>query len=140
MQSVLGYEIDEHHRMWILDQGKIAYDTSPIGSQKSLIWDLSANRLLDSIVIPDDIAPPRTSFLNDIVVDNRNGYAYITDSGSGWPDHPLYGGIIVYNMRTKKFRRVLDSHYSTQDVPVSGLRSIPSRYTATSRFGPAPMA
>ncbi|MCI1774017.1 L-dopachrome tautomerase-related protein [Paenibacillus lautus] len=117
LQSVLGYEIDEHNRMWILDQGKIAYNTSPEGSQKLVIWDLNANRLIDSMVIPDDIAPPRTSFLNDIVVDNRNGYAYITDSGSGWPDHEVYGGIIVYNMRTKRFRRVLDSHYSTQDVP-----------------------
>ncbi|KOR87912.1 L-dopachrome tautomerase-related protein [Paenibacillus solani] len=117
LQSVLGYEIDEHNRMWILDQGKIAYNPSPEESQKLIIWDLDTNRLIDSIIIPDDIAPPRTSFLNDIVVDNRNGYAYITDSGSGWPDHTLYGGIIVYHMRTRTFRRVLDSHYSTQDVP-----------------------
>jgi len=117
LQSVLGYEIDEHNRMWILDQGKIAYNPSPEESQKLIIWDLDTNRLIDSIIIPDDIAPPRTSFLNDIVVDNRNGYVYITDSGSGWPDHTLYGGIIVYHMRTRTFRRVLDSHYSTQDVP-----------------------
>lgn len=117
LQSVLGYEIDEYNRMWILDQGKIAYNTSPERSQKLVIWDLDTNRLIDSIIIPDDIAPPRTSFLNDIVVDHRNGYAYITDSGSGWPDQALYGGIIVYHMRTRTFRRVLDCHYSTQDVP-----------------------
>jgi sugar lactone lactonase YvrE len=117
LQSVLGYEIDEYNRMWILDQGKIAYEPSPEGSQKLVIWDLNQNQLIDSIVIPNEIAPYRTSFLNDVVVDNQNGFAYITDSGNGWPDHPLDGGIIVFNMRTKSFRRVLDQHYSTQDFP-----------------------
>jgi sugar lactone lactonase YvrE len=117
LQSVLGYEIDEENRMWLLDQGKIAYAPSQDGSQKLVIWDLNTNRLMDSIKIPNEIAPYRTSFLNDLVVDNHSGYVYITDSGSGWPDHPLVGGIIVYNMKTKTFRRVLNQHDSTQDVP-----------------------
>ncbi len=117
LQSVLGYEIDELNRMWLLDQGKIAYNTSPEGSQKLVILDLNTNTLLDSIPITNEIAPYRTSFLNDVVVDNKNGFAYITDSGCGWPDHPLRGGIIVYNMKTKSFRRVLDRQVSTQDFP-----------------------
>ncbi|MFD1676449.1 L-dopachrome tautomerase-related protein [Alicyclobacillus fodiniaquatilis] len=117
LQSVLGYEIDERNRMWILDQGKIAYSPSPDGSQKLIIWDLNTNQLLETITIPNEIAPYRTSFLNDLVVDNQHGFVYITDSGNGWPDHPLDGGIIVYNMKTKKFRRVLDKHFSTQNFP-----------------------
>ncbi|MCC9022094.1 major royal jelly family protein [Bacillus nakamurai] len=117
LQSVLGYEIDEYNRMWILDQGKIAYETSPEGSQKLVIIDLDRNQLIDSIQIPNEIANYRTSFLNDVVVDNKNGFAYITDSGNGWPDHPLDGGIIVFNIRTRTFRRVLDRHFSTQDFP-----------------------
>ncbi|MFB5189283.1 L-dopachrome tautomerase-related protein [Alicyclobacillus fastidiosus] len=117
LQSVLGYEIDERNRMWILDQGKIAYAPSPDGSQKLVLWDLNTNTLLESIKIPYEIAPYRTSFLNDLVVDNRHGFVYITDSGNGWPGHQLEGGIIVYNMKTKTFRRVLDRHYSTQDFP-----------------------
>ncbi|MZQ87127.1 hypothetical protein GQF01_33940 [Paenibacillus sp. 5J-6] len=117
LQSVLGYEIDEYNRMWLLDQGKIAYEPSPEGSQKLVIWDLNRNSLIDSIVIPDEIAPYRTSFLNDLVVDNKNGFVYLTDSGCGHPDHPLRGGIIVYNMKTKSFRRVLDRQFSTQDFP-----------------------
>lgn len=117
LQSVLGYEIDEYNRMWLLDQGKIAYESSPEGSQKLVIWDLNRNSLMDSIVIPDEIAPYRTSFLNDLVVDNKNGFVYITDSGCGYPDHPLRGGMIVYNMKTKSFRRVLDRQFSTQDFP-----------------------
>ncbi|WP_139193263.1 L-dopachrome tautomerase-related protein [Bacillus amyloliquefaciens] len=117
LQSVLGYEIDEYNRMWILDQGKIAYETSPEGSQKLVIIDLDRNQLIDSIQIPNEIANYRTSFLNDVVVDNKNGFVYITDSGNGWPDHPLDGGIIVFNIRTRTFRRVLDRHFSTQDFP-----------------------
>lgn len=117
LQSVLGYEIDEHNKMWILDQGKIAYTSSPPGSQKLVVWDLNTNRMLDAIPIPNDIAPYRTSFLNDLAVDNRNGFVYITDSGNGWPGHGVAPGIIVYNMKAKAFRRVLSDHYSTQDVP-----------------------
>lgn len=117
LQSVLGYEIDEFNRIWLLDQGKIAYEPSPEGSQKLVVWDLNTNRMIDSITIPEEIASYRTSFLNDLVVDNKNGFVYITDSGSGWPDHPVHGGIIVYNMRTRTLRRVLDRHYSTQDFP-----------------------
>ncbi|MCY9662178.1 L-dopachrome tautomerase-related protein [Paenibacillus chondroitinus] len=117
LQSVLGFEIDEYNRMWLLDQGKIAFEPSPEGSQKLLIWDLNSNSLVDAIDIPDEIAPYRTSFLNDLVVDNKNGFVYITDSGCGFPDHPLRGGIIVYNMKTKTFRRVLDGQFSTQDFP-----------------------
>jgi sugar lactone lactonase YvrE len=117
LQSVLGYEIDEFNRMWLLDQGKIAYTPSPEGSQKLIVWDLNTNRMIDCIIIPNEIAPYRTSFLNDLVVDNKNGFVYITDSGCGSPDHPLDGGIIVYNMRTRTLRRVLDRHFSTQDFP-----------------------
>lgn len=117
LQSVLGYEIDEQNHMWILDQGKIAYKPSRDGSQKLVVWDLNANKLISSIKIPDSIASYRSSFLNDLVVDNKNGFVYITDSGSGWPGHALDGGIIVYNMKTRVFRRVLDRHFSTQDMP-----------------------
>jgi sugar lactone lactonase YvrE len=132
LQSVLGYEIDENNRMWILDQGKIAYNPSPEGSQKLIVWDLSTNKMIDSINIPNEIANYRTSFLNDLVVDNKNGFVYITDSGNGWPDHEVVGGIIVYNMKTKQLRRVLNQHDSTQDVP--GFRfSIAGRPVFTDR-------
>ena len=117
LQSVMGYEIDEYNRMWILDQGKIAYQPSKPGSQKLLLWDLNSNKMIDSIIIPDKAAPYRTSFLNDLLVDNKNGFVYITDSGSGWQNHPIVGGIIIYNMKTKTFRRVLNKQPSTQPLP-----------------------
>ncbi|NWF69150.1 MAG: SMP-30/gluconolactonase/LRE family protein [Chloroflexi bacterium] len=115
LQSVLGWEIDEHNRAWFLDQGHIEGQRCIDGAQKLVCWDLSANRLIESITIPDAIASYEASFLNDLVVDNANGFIYIADSGI-FTD-PLQGGLIVYNMRTKQLRRVLHQHVSTQDVP-----------------------
>lgn len=115
LQSVLGWEIDELNRAWFLDQGHIEGQRCIDGAQKIVCWDLTENKLVESIRIPDEIASYEASFLNDLVVDNRNGFIYIADSGI-FTD-PLQGGIIVYNMRTHELRRVLHQHVSTQDVP-----------------------
>ncbi|MBK9124536.1 MAG: SMP-30/gluconolactonase/LRE family protein [Chloroflexi bacterium] len=115
LQSVLGWEIDELNRAWFLDQGHIEGQRCIDGAQKIVCWDLTANQLVESIPIPDHIASYEASFLNDLMVDNANGFVYIADSGI-FTD-PLQGGLIVYNMRTKELRRVLHQHVSTQDVP-----------------------
>lgn len=115
LQSVLGWEIDELNRAWFLDQGHIEGKPCIDGSQKLVCWDLTENKLVESIKIPDDIASYEASFLNDVMVDNANGFVYIADSGI-FTD-PLQGGLIVYNMRTKELRRILHQHESTQDAP-----------------------
>jgi len=115
LQSVLGFEIDEKGIMWIIDQGHVNGAPSIEGSQKLVAWDVANEKLVDSIVVPDTIASPKDSFLNDLVIDNTNGFIYIADSGIF--SEPLHGGIIVYNMKDKSFRRVLDRHSSVQDVP-----------------------
>jgi len=115
LQSVLGWEIDELNRAWFLDQGHIAGQPCVEGAQKIVCWDLTKNELVDSIPVPTEIADFTASFLNDLMVDNANGFVYIADSGI-FTD-PLQGGLIVYNMRTRQLRRVLHQHVSTQDVP-----------------------
>jgi sugar lactone lactonase YvrE len=115
LQSVLGWEIDELGRAWFLDQGHIEGKQSLDGSQKIVCWDLKTNRLVDLIEIPNEIASYQASFLNDLVVDNDNGFVYIADSGI-FTD-PLEGGLIVYDMHTRQLRRVLHQHESTQDTP-----------------------
>lgn len=115
LQSVLGWEIDELNRAWFLDQGHIQGAPCIDGAQKLVCWDLTENKLVESIKIPDEIASYEASFLNDVMVDNANGFVYIADSGI-FTD-PLQGGLIVYNMKTKKLRRILHQHESTQDVP-----------------------
>ena len=115
LQSVLGWEIDELNKAWLLDQGHIAGQPCREGDQKIVCWDLTKNELVDSIPVPTEIADFTASFLNDLVVDNANGFIYIADSGI-FTD-PLQGGLVVYNMRTRQLRRVLHQHVSTQDVP-----------------------
>ncbi|MEJ2305259.1 MAG: L-dopachrome tautomerase-related protein [Anaerolineales bacterium] len=115
LQSVLGWEIDELNRAWFLDQGHIQGAPCKDGAQKIVCWDISSNELVESIPVPDEIASYEASFLNDLVVDNLNGFVYIADSGI-FTD-PLQGGLIVYNMQTKALRRVLHQHESTQDKP-----------------------
>lgn len=114
IQSVLGYEIDENDVLWILDQGRICDQDSVDGSQKIIKWDIKKNELIESIKIDDSLSSYKASFLNDIVVDNEHGFAYIADSGTG--TDPLQGGLIVYDDKTKALRRVLHMHESVQDV------------------------
>jgi sugar lactone lactonase YvrE len=115
LQSVLGWEIDENNRAWFLDQGHIEGAPCIDGAQKLVCWDITSNELVESIKITDEIASYKASFLNDLMVDNKNGFIYIADSGIF--SDPLQGGLIVCNMRTKELRRVLHQHESTQDVP-----------------------
>ncbi len=115
LQSVLGFEIDEKGIMWILDQGHVNGAPSLDGAQKLVAWDLATDTLVSSTPIPDAIASTHDSFLNDLVIDNKNGFVYIADSGIF--SDPLHGGLIVYNMKDKSLRRVLDRHASVQDVP-----------------------
>jgi sugar lactone lactonase YvrE len=114
LQSILGFEIDENDRMWILDQGHVMGAPSIDGSQKIVIWDLKTNTHINTIKIPDNISSYEASFLNDICVDNDSGFAYIADSGI-FTD-PLQGGLIIVNTKTNELRRVLHQHESTQDV------------------------
>jgi len=115
LQSVLGFEIDEKGIMWILDQGHVNGAPSKDGAQKLVAWDLATDTLVSSTPIPDAIASSRDSFLNDLVIDNKNGFVYIADSGIF--SDPLHGGLIIYNMKDHSLRRVLDRHASVQDVP-----------------------
>lgn len=115
LQSVLGWEIDEHNRAWFLDQGHIEGAPCEDGAQKLVCWDIDSNKLIKSIPILDDIADYTASFLNDLVIDNANGFIYIADSGI-FTD-PLQGQLIVYDINNDRFRRVLHQHESTMDVP-----------------------
>jgi sugar lactone lactonase YvrE len=115
LQSVLGFEISESGIMWFLDQGHVCGAPSKDGAQKLVAWDLEKNTLVESVPIPDAIASYKDSFLNDLVIDEKNGFIYIADSGIF--SEPLHGGLIVYNMKNKTFRRVLDRHASVQDIP-----------------------
>jgi len=113
-------EIDSRGWMWILDVGRlnILANASLIvnGPPKLIIWDLNANCPVREFVFPDDVLPYNNSWANDIVVDQANGFAYITDT------KPT-GGIVIYNFNTNQARRFDDvSMHGTQgnNITING--------------------
>ena len=113
LQAVLGFEIDRNDVIWILDQGHIAGPPSEPGAQKLVLWDIEENREVQRYEFTAEDSHRTCSFLNDIVVDNDTGFAYITDSGIFCD--PLDGGLIVYDSNTNTARRVLDATVFTND-------------------------
>jgi len=117
LQSVLGWDIDENNIAWFLDQGHVEGQPNTDGAQKLVAWDVTKNTLVGSYKVPNEIASYKASFLNDLMIDNINGFIYVADTGTGSLSDPLEGGIIVFNMKTHEFRRVLHQHESVQGVP-----------------------
>jgi sugar lactone lactonase YvrE len=113
LQAVLGFEIDRNDVMWILDQGHIAGKPSQPGAEKLVLWDIKGNREIQRYEFSDKDSDKNCSFLNDVVVDNDTGFAYITDSGIFCD--PLHGGLIVYDSKNNRARRVLDRTVFTND-------------------------
>ena len=65
-----------------------------------MIYDLVHRQIVREFVFPDAVAPFNSSFLNDIVVDEEGGYAYISDAGTG--------AIVIYDFKTNQARRFSD--------------------------------
>ncbi|MCJ8520937.1 sugar lactone lactonase YvrE [Pseudorhizobium tarimense] len=115
LKAVVGSEIDENDVMWILDQGHVAGAPSGDQDKKLAHWDVNSGRELQRLAFAPDVSNKTCSFLNDVVVDNDAGFAYITDSGIF--SDPLCGGLIVHNKSTNSARRVLNATTFTNDEP-----------------------
>ncbi|KXF75900.1 hypothetical protein ATN84_18270 [Paramesorhizobium deserti] len=115
LKAVLGFEIDGNDVMWILDQGHIAGAPSGPNDEKLVLWDIKSGKEIQRLSFPSDVSDKKCSFLNDVVVDNTSGFAYITDSGIF--SDPLCGGLIVYDKNTNTARRVLNGTKFTNDEP-----------------------
>ena len=107
LKAVLGFEIDRNDVMWILDQGHIAGAPSAPGDEKLIGWDLKAGKEVARYEFSEQDSDRKCSFLNDVAVDNDSGYIYITDSGIFCD--PLKGGLIVYDIKKNKAKRVLSA-------------------------------
>lgn len=117
LRNVLGFYVDRSNGwLWALDMGVVAGEAeAPAGAQKVLVFDLKSGRTVKRIPL-DGVADRKSSFLNDIAVDERRRVAYITDSGlRSAPDNSA--GIIVADFASGKARRVLDRHPSLMPEP-----------------------
>lgn len=107
LKAVLGFEIDRNDVMWILDQGHVAGAPSGPGDEKLIGWDLKTGKEVARYEFSETDTDRKCSFLNDVAVDNDAGAVYISDSGIFC--NPLKGGILVYDIRANKAKRVLSA-------------------------------
>ncbi len=116
LQNVLGFEIDSRNRMWVLDMG-FAGGTEQLrgdAEQKVVVYDLNTGKEIDRLLIPASAADPATSFLNDLAVDEGRELLYISDTGVRGSDGAA-SGLLIYDLKTRTVRRVLDRAPSTRD-------------------------
>lgn len=90
IDSPLGIYKDNHNRLWIIDMG--------LHLGKTRIWgfDITSGALVKRIDLPAEIAP-KGSFIQDLVVDDKNGWIYLADIANP--------GLIAVEIATNKARR-----------------------------------
>ena len=98
--SVQSVVVDPVDRLWILDTGSPMFQPTQYGGPKLVCVDLTSDRVIKTILFPQDVALP-TTYLNDVRFDLRRGtegMAFITDSSDQGAN-----GIIVVDLKHKLF-------------------------------------
>lgn len=109
--SVQSVVVDPVDRLWILDTGSPMFQPTQYGGPKLVCVDLASDRVIKTILFPQDVALP-TTYLNDIRFDLRrgaDGVAFITDSSDQGAN-----GIIVVDLASGESWRKLHDHPSTK--------------------------
>jgi len=111
LDSVQSVVVDPSDRLWIVDTGRPLFNPPQPGGQKLVAVDLATDQVVQTIVLPPDVALP-TTYLNDVRFDLRRGeagVAFITDSSDTGPN-----GIIVVDLASGESWRRLHDHPSTK--------------------------
>lgn len=126
--SVQSVVVGPEGRLWILDTGAPAFSAPVKGAPKLVAVDLETNRIVKTVVFPDEVILP-TTYVNDMRFDmtkGAEGVAYVTDSSLSGP-----GAIIVIDLATGKATRRLNGDASTAPEPgfVAKIDGIPLENT-----------
>lgn len=119
--------VDDQDHLWVLDPASpnLAGVVRVGGGPKLVRFNLNDKDPASSakVFYFDPVIAPDNSYLNDLRVDTRRGFAYITDSGRG--------GLVVLDLNTGLARRLLDNHPSVLSdanlVPVIEGRDLRNR-------------
>ena len=122
LQYAQSFIIDSQNRMWIPEVGRTNFfDANPslVTSAPAGIFvvNISDGSVLLNYYFPDSVVPYNNSFVNDIVLDEENGFAYFTNT---WGS----GGIIVYNINANNSHMFVSSatqRNSSYDFCVNGI-------------------
>ena len=96
---------DDKDFLWVLDSGNPLLKGVQPGAAKLVKIDLSKNSVT-AVYYFDSGSIETASYLNDVRVDTKRNYAYITDSG--------VGAIFVVDLAKSKIKKVLRNHFSTK--------------------------
>lgn len=90
LDTPLGIVVDKNNHLWTIDIG--------LELGKARLWsiDTDNNVVLEKIDLPADAAP-KGSFVQDLAIDEGNGWAYLADIAKP--------AIIAVNLKTKEARR-----------------------------------
>jgi len=102
VQSVV---TDDKGYLWVVDAAGIGLSSVYQQSNKVVKINLATNKIERIYRFPQNVAGPDV-YLNDIRIDNKNGYAYMTSSSGG--------GIVILNITTGQSRFVLGNHPSVK--------------------------
>jgi sugar lactone lactonase YvrE len=103
LTGVLGIQVDEADRVWMLDAGRPA---------RIVVWDAGDDKL-DRILALDGPAKNRGSFFNDIALDPVNGKVYVSDASAKNP------AIVIVDMDSGEAYRALERHDSVSAKAIS---------------------
>ncbi|KGK02071.1 MULTISPECIES: L-dopachrome tautomerase-related protein [Pseudoalteromonas] len=102
--GVLGVNVSSDGILWMLDT------SGPDHAGRLVGWDTNQEQLHKIIYLAKPTITD-TSFLNDLVIDNKHGVIYIADTAQG-----TQAAIIIVSLKTGEARRVLqDSQYTTAE-------------------------
>lgn len=110
VQSV---HVDAADNLWIVDAGSPKQTGVVEGGAKLVKVDLASNRVTQVVHFDPSVAPEK-SYLNDVRVDTRNSFAFLTDSN--------LGAIVVVDLANEQARRVLENDPSVKPEPNLQLR------------------
>lgn len=93
LDTPLGVIFDNNNRLWVIDAG------INIGKTRLFAYNITTKEQLYRFDIPEDLAP-NTSFVQDLAIDEKNGFAYLADFGNP--------GIIIVDIKNGSFRKFTD--------------------------------
>lgn len=99
---------DDSGFLWVVDAAGIGLGKVYKNSNKVLKINLKTNKI-DRIYRFEKAELPSDVYINDIRVDNKNGFAYMSNSSTG--------GIVVLNLESGATRLVLTNHPSVISDP-----------------------
>jgi hypothetical protein len=104
---VFNLRIDRQNRLWTLDHG-----FHGLKKPRLMAFDLATNKLVYDAVLPPDIAGIG-SYIQDMQIDSTGEHIYIADIGVV----AKKPAIIIYNIKTRTARRVLERDVSVTEEP-----------------------